>query len=357
MRLGTADARADTSARVDETVSRRIEYAAVNTRRHNCGDALRSLGAIVVALAAHGCAAHSAGAAGSDVKGAPATSSAPEAEAARQKIADEITAALLREDFKAAAAVVERARQLSPPVRPSAKFVAYFDATVHAYQGDFRGAIKVMYDHIATVGPTAMDAFSFHDAMIALRTADGDLLGALVECEEMTRAGALGTWSSSDPDRMTLVRLKEHWHRAYLLRMIAQTLTGDERQAFISYAEAARQDYVALAAPLRSLGDSIAVLNAYFAFCDGDRVRMREAARRVNVAADDDVEDLYLVQLALDGAGDGEAAAAVRTRIAALTFVTVLTPVFAAWMRADQAPPDQPRPFSPRNPMGARPGR
>jgi hypothetical protein len=146
-------------------------------------------------------------------------------------------------------------------------------------------------------------------------------------------------------------------HRAYLLRMIAQTLIGAERQAFISYAEAARQDYVALAAPLKALADSIAVLNAYFAFCDGDRARMRAAARQVNVAADDDVEDLYLVQLALDGAGDGEAAAAVRARIAALKFVTVLTPVFVAWMRADQAPPDQPRQFSPRNPTGARPAR
>jgi hypothetical protein len=76
--------------------------------------------------------------------------------------------------------------------------------------------------------------------MIALRTADGDLLGALVECEEMAKAGALGTWTPSDGDRMTLVRLKEHWHRAYLLRMVAQTLTGAEHQAFIGYAERAR---------------------------------------------------------------------------------------------------------------------
>jgi hypothetical protein len=39
---------------------------------------------------------------------------------------------------------------------------------------------------------------------------------------------------------------------------------------------------------------------------------MREAALRVKVAEDDDIEDLYLVQLALDGAGDSDAAAAVR---------------------------------------------
>jgi hypothetical protein len=191
--------------------------------------------------------------------------------------------------------------------------------------------------------------------MIALRTADGDLLGALVECEEMAKAGALGTWTPSDGDRMTLVRLKEHWHRAYLLRMVAQTLTGAERQAFIGYAERARQDYAALAASLGALGDSIAVLDAYFAFCDGARARMREAALRVKVAEDDDIEDLYLVQLALDGAGDSDAAAAVRKRMLALTSPTVLTPVFLAWLRADAAAAQRPPQFSPKHPTGARP--
>jgi hypothetical protein len=169
----------------------------------------------------------------------------------------------------------------------------------------------------------------------------------------MVKAGSLGTWTPSDVDRVTLVKLKEHWHRAYLLRMIAQTLTGTERQAFMEYAERARHDYAALAAPL-GLRDSIAVLDAYFAFCDGDRDRMREAARRVNVAEDDDVEDQYLVQLALDGAGDTEAAAAVRNRILVSAPVTVLTPVFVGWIRADAAA-DLPRRFSPAHPAGMRP--
>jgi hypothetical protein len=138
--------------------------------------------------------------------------------------------------------------------------------------------------------------------------------------------------------------------------MIAQTLTGAEREAILGYAERARQDYVALAAPL-GLGDSIAVLDAYFAFCDGDRARMGEAARRVNLAEDDDVEDLYLTQLALEGTGDRDAAAAVRKRILGSSQVTVLTPVFQRWIRADDAPGAQPRPFSPRHPSGAPPSR
>jgi hypothetical protein len=319
---------------------------------------LRKLEAVAIVLAACGCTAHSGAGMGADVKAqaAAATSNAPKAAAptANEKMSNEIDKAVLGGDLEEAAAIVERARRASPPARPSERAIAYYDATVHAYKGDYRGAAKIMYDHIVKVGSTTLDAFSFHDAMIALRTADGDLLGALVECEEMVKAGALGTWKLSDIDRMTLVRLKEHWHRAYLLRMIAQTLEGAERQAFIAYAESARQEYVALAAPRGTLRDSIAVLDAYFAFCDGHRAKMREAALRVNVAEDDDIEDLYLVQLALDGAGDSEAAAMVRKRMFALQSATVLTPVFLTWMRADEAATERHQ-FSPKFPTGGRP--
>lgn len=313
---------------------------------------------VVVMLAACGCAAHASAPRADHATKAPAASPPPAAAAARQQMIAAITEALRRGDHDGAAAIVERARRAPPAARPSAQLVAYFDATVHSYQGDYQGAAQVMHDHIAVVGPAAEAAFNFHDAMIALRTADGDLLGALVECEEMVNAGAQGTWTPSDGDRLTAVRLKEHWHRAYLLRMIAQTLSGAERDAFVGYAERARQAYVAVAAPLGSLGDSIAVLDAYFAFCDGAPARMQAAARRVNIAQDDDIEDLYLVQLALDGAGDREAAAALRTQIRALTSVTVLTPIFLAWMRSDDAAAaGQPPRFSPRHPTGARPAR
>jgi hypothetical protein len=317
--------------------------------------AVRSLGPLIVALAVSGCAAHS-GAAERAAGPAPPAAVAPAAltgPTPNQKLEAEVTEALLRADHKVAAAVIERARRAAAP-QPSAQLLAYFDATVHAYQGDFRGAAQVMYDHVAKVGPAAEAAFSFHDSMIALRTADGDLLGALVECEEMVKAGTLGTWKPDN--RMLWVRLKEHWHRAYLLRMIAQTLTGAEREAFLGYAERARRDYAAVATPLGNAGDSIAVLDAYFAFCDGDRAKMRQAAQRVNVAADDDLEDLYLVQLALDGAGDREAAAAVRKRMRAIPSVTVLTPVFLSWLRTDEAA-DQPPAFSPKHPSGTRPAR
>lgn len=321
-------------------------------------DILQRVPPVIVMFAVYGCAASAGGTAHTDAKPMPAMPGAPSnvEPASGPQLLDAIPKALQRGDVQATAVALERLRQAPAQAQPSEATLVYYDATVHAYQGDFRGAARIMYDHIAKVGPTARAAFDFHDAMIALRTADGDLVGALIECEETVKAGTLGTWTSPDVDRMTLVRLKEHWHRAYLLRMLAQTRTGAERQAMTDYAEHARQDYAVLATPL-GLGDSIAVLDAYFAFCDGDRDRMREAAGRVNVAEDDDVEDLYLAQLALEGAGDHDAAAAVRKRILESSQPTVLTPIFQRWIRTDHAPAGRPRPFSPGYPSGAPPAR
>ena len=316
----------------------------------------RASGSLAFLLAAFGCAGHAGITPTEETpkRGADAHAAAASS-VARQQLIDEVSAALRREDHAAATAIVERAKRTDGRARPSAQLIAYFDATVHSYQGDYGGAAKILYDHAAKVGPTMEASFNFHDAMIALRTAEGDLIGALVECEEMSRVGGLGTWKPADGERITAVQLKEHWHRAYLLRMIAQTRAGHEREAFIDYAEQARKDYVAVAAPLQ-LGDSIAVLDAYFAFCDGDRAKMAAAARRVNVAQDDDIEDLYLVQLALEGAGERHAATAVRTRIRELASVTVLTPVFLSWLRSDEAAAANGDPaFSPMYPTGARP--
>jgi hypothetical protein len=130
----------------------------------------------------------------------------------------------------------------------------------------------------------------------------------------------------------------------------------DPAQAAAVIERARRADPAARpgAETLGDLGDSIAILDAYFAFCNGDRARMHEAAQRVHVATDDDVEDLYLVQLAFSGAGDPDAATAVRKLIAQISFVTVLTPVFLTWMRTDDAAGAAPHAFSPKFPTGAR---
>ena len=54
------------------------------------------------------------------------------------------------------------------------------------------------------------------------------------------------------------------------------------------------------------------MLEAYFAALDGKREDALAAARRVDPAKDDDVEDLYLVVVGLEAGGDRPAAEAVR---------------------------------------------
>ncbi|MCE9577627.1 MAG: hypothetical protein K8W52_31040 [Deltaproteobacteria bacterium] len=301
---------------------------------------LRTMIAIVPVLTALGCAAPRATAAPAGAHVAPAPSPG-------RKLADEMSGALGHGDLTRAAAVVAAARAAPERARPGAESIAYWEAAVHAYGRDWPGAIDVLSAYLAAIPQADAGAFRLHDALIALRTAQGDLLGALVETEEMTEAGERGTWGDPDDDRVTQVRLKEHWHRAYLLRMAAETHRSATRDTFVRYAERARQDYVAVAQPHGGLADSIAVLDAYFAFCDGDRAAMLSAARRVNVSADDDAEDLYLVQLALDGGGDADGAGRVRERMRALPAGNLIAPIFATWMATDHA--EAPR-FSPGHP-------
>jgi len=132
---------------------------------------LPGLRTLVVWLAASGCAAQLGCATPGDAKARPgsSTASAPKVAAPSpgDKMDDELNRALQRNDVEEAAAIVARGRDAPPADRPSAKALAYYDATVHAFKGDYRGAAQVLYGHIATVGPAAADAFYSHHAMIA----------------------------------------------------------------------------------------------------------------------------------------------------------------------------------------------
>jgi hypothetical protein len=263
----------------------------------------------------------------------------------------EMTDALLHGDLERAALIVSTARQAPEGSRPSAELITYWDAAVHAYGEDWQGAAAVLTRFLASVPRSDAASFRLHNLLIALRTVQGDLFGALAETEEMTKAGERGKWPESDSDRMSLVRLKEHWHRAYILRMAAQRYGGAAREALVRYANRARQDYVAVATPLKTLGNSIAALDAYFAFCDGHRSAMLSAARRVNLTEADDLEDLYLIQLALDGGGDTAGADRVRRRMRSLQAANLLAPIVFAWMLSDESAAHGVTPrFSPKYP-------
>jgi hypothetical protein len=141
--------------------------------------------------------------------------------------------------------------------------------------------------------PELSDEFWAHNAMMMVREAQGDPAAALAEDDQATLCAVRGTW---DPQgRETLAFQKYRWHRAYLARMLAESRTGSVKRALIAYARAALDEY-----RTRGFPDSVAVLDAYFAALDGKRGAALDAARRVDPAKDDDVEDLYLAVVGLE---------------------------------------------------------
>lgn len=185
--------------------------------------------------------------------------------------------------------------------------VARARATRFAQVGDFERAASAIVALIPALAkhPETHDEFWAHNAMMMIREAQGDPAAALAEDDQATLAAARGTW---DPEtRAKLAFQKDRWHRAYLTRMLAESRTGSVKRALVAYAEAALDDYRTAGFP-----DSIAILEAYFAALDGKRDAAIAAAKRVDPAKDDDIEDLYLVVVGLAAGGDAQDAEAVR---------------------------------------------
>ena len=112
--------------------------------------------------------------------------------------------------------------------------------------------------------------------------------------------------------------------------MLAESRSGTVKQALVSYAQAALDEY-------RPSGfqDSMAVLEAYFATLDGQGERARAAARRVDPAKDDDVEDLYLVVVGLEAGGDHAAAEEVRRAMRRSEGVHIARAIMLRWLDLD----------------------
>jgi len=86
------------------------------------------------------------------------------------------------------------------------------------------------------------------------------------------------------------------------------------------------------------LRSAIAILEAYFAALDGKREVALAAARRVDAAKDDDVEDLYLVVIGLEVGGDHAGAEAVRQIMRRSPGGGVGRAVMLRWLELDQSP-------------------
>ena len=143
--------------------------------------------------------------------------------------------------------------------------------------------------------------------------------------------------------------MKDLWHRAYLLRMMAERRTGAGREAMLGYANKALEAYTEIARPLPLYQDSIAVLDGLFAALDGNAEGALAAANRVNVEENGDLEDLFLAALAFHAGGDLASAEAVRARIEQSEAVYIAKPIMLEWLRRIETGDGR---FSPLHPAG-----
>jgi hypothetical protein len=81
------------------------------------------------------------------------------------------------------------------------------------------------------------------------------------------------------------------------------------------------------------------VLEAYFAALDGKRDAALAAAKRVDPAKDDDVEDLYLVVVGLETGSDHAAAEAVRRVMRRQGGVHIAHAIMLRWLDLDAGAP------------------
>ncbi|HEY5241381.1 MAG TPA: hypothetical protein VIJ22_07945, partial [Polyangiaceae bacterium] len=211
-----------------------------------------------------------------------------------------------------------------------AYLVARIRAARFVHAGDLDRAAASFVAVIPTLArhPELADEFWSHNAMMMIREAQGDPAAALAENDQATLCAARGTWEPKERD--TLAFQKDRWHRAYLTRMLAASRTGSVKQALVEYAQAALDEYRP-----RGFPDSVAVLDAYFAALDGKRDAALAAARRVDPAKDDDMEDLYLVVVGLEAGGDHAAAEAVRRVMRRPGGIGISRAVMLRWLDLD----------------------
>jgi len=228
--------------------------------------------------------------------------------------------------------------------------VAHLRAARFAAAHDFEHAASALVSVVPELArhPESSDEFWAHNALMMIREAQGDPASALAEDDQATLAAARGTWDTPQ-DRETLAYTKDRWHRAYLTRMLAEMRKGSERQALIGYAQAALEDYRTRAHQLEGYGDSVAILDAYFAALAGDGPAALRAAKLVDPTKDDDVEDLYLVVIGLRAGGDRAAADAVERIMRAAPPTYIARSIMVSWLDHDARWPAD-RTFTPRHP-------
>jgi hypothetical protein len=210
------------------------------------------------------------------------------------------------------------ARQPQKPSEPQLDLAtrnknAYHAATAAADAGDFKKGILLLEAIVPEAKEHTDDDMEFwiHNELTWLHWADGDLKGALAEVDGAK--GALDRSTIDDPSKKKL-KLHELWDRAYVDLEIANSASPENHDTLYSKADDARNEYQELALAEND-HDGMAVLEAFFAVRKNDGNHAKLAAKRIDVEKDSDLQDLYVIALALDLGGDLAGAQNVRARI------------------------------------------
>ena len=218
------------------------------------------------------------------------------------------------ERFSSVRAFLDAPTPAPPPPDLRERYkVAYQDAVIAAKVGDLTKAVSLLLDLVpeAKTKPADDVEFWLRNELTWLRWARGDLAGALAEVDA---ARVVLDHATLPEAQLRALRLHERWDRAYLLLELAQKAPKASRAAALATARDARKSYDELAGPANDR-DGMAVLEAFFALRADDGRAALAAAKRVNVEQDSDLQDLYVLAMALDAGGDHGAARFTRDRI------------------------------------------
>lgn len=206
----------------------------------------------------------------------------------------------------------------APVAAPVAPFAdrfesAYRRSVAAASAGDLAASERELAAWVDEAEAREGDAteFRIYNAITWIRWAEGDLVGALRAIDAGKSALARARLPAEESARAAL---HEKWDRAYVLLEIALAAPLSLRAASLAAANDARADYEKAAAPLND-HDGMAVLAAFFAVRAKNAKGALEAAKRVDVEKDDDLQDLYVLALAFDLGNDHARAEAMRARI------------------------------------------
>jgi hypothetical protein len=241
--------------------------------------------------------------------------------------------AMLKGTFDEAAAALDHAAQLAAGDQKKLDWVKYERATLALYRNDAPKAAALLAADLPELAKhqDSDGEFWAHNELTWVRWAAGDLAGALVETSEQRRTA--DTVALPPKDKAALLR-HALWDRAYLLRELASSQPEASRAPTIVYARAAREEYDRAA---QAIGgeDGQSVLEAWFALSDGDGAVAAKAAKRVDAAKDSDIQDLYVLQRALELGGDNAAAEAIRERIRKSDNVYLALPMYQHQLELD----------------------